>query len=482
MRANQIGTIGVVCVMLFDTATALSATNVALTCERALLAAPQKLAQSTLGALSACENAKRAAKLPAETQCTADAKSAAALAKARTQLDGAVGQKCGGGDRQCGTADDLPAEPLGWPTACPDFEGAGCTNAIDDCAGAATCESCINDAASDRILTLLYGHLAPTDSKTQKGLRRCQTAITKEGLKLFEASRRALVRCWDGHLRGKHSNACPSPGDGKTEAALTAAAAAARSHVCKACGGADGACNGVGGTAVGDIGFVSTCPSVGGCGGTITTLDELVSCITCTSTARAACAVASTVREVVAYPAACGAALPTPNASATPLSVSPPPTMTPSPAGTPTSTGCSVTAPAAQTRVTITIDSSVAVGAASLLLDYPNTRVDLPSIGGGTDVRARVTDLTSGSLFDKGGPNNQDSDNDGVADRVRFTLVAPSGVIGAILRVDFDDCNNINATTPSDYTCSLVPGTVVAADGVTSIADAICRVAVAHSG
>src|SRR5262249_33246803 len=152
--------------------------------------------------------------------------------------------------------------------------------------------------------------------------------------------------------------------------------------------------------------------------------------------------------QVAPYPAGC--AVPQPTSTTTP---GPAPTATPSPAATAVTIGCPVASPgSAETRVTIDLDSPSAVGAASLLLDSPPAQARVPSIGGGSDVRARVTDLTGGNLFDKGEPNNQDSNADNEADRLRLTLIATSGVSGAVLRVDFDRCDGAAATAAADYT------------------------------
>ena len=450
---------------------ASAAADATVACERAILSGSQKLAHATLAATASCESRKRAAQLPPGTDCATEAKTVDARAKASASLAKSVAMRCGGGDRQCGTADDLAPGALGWPAVCPDFEGARCTAAIGNCANIATCEGCVDGVATDRARALLFDSLLPADPKLQKALRRCQATIGKEGAKLFDASWKALTRCWDARLAGKHANVCPSPGDGKAATMIASAAAAARTKICKACGGRDGKCDGVADIAVAQIGFDAECPSVADCGHAIGTVGDLADCLACTSRARAACAVALAAPSVAPYPAACAAPLPTPTVSPTP-----PATTTPSAASTPGAIGCPVSAPGSATSsVTITLDAAVPVGAASLLLDYPPAEVRLPSLGGGTDVRARVTDLTAGGLFDKGAPNNQDSNNDGEADRVRFTLVAPDGVNGAILRVDFDRCDGAATTVAANYTC-LVAGTVVAVDGVTPIAGAACHV------
>ena len=51
-------------------------------------------------------------------------------------------------------------------------------------------------------------------STSDKALNTCQKAIGKSAAKFFAAKSKALQKCWDARLKGKHSNPCPSPGDG----------------------------------------------------------------------------------------------------------------------------------------------------------------------------------------------------------------------------------------------------------------------------
>jgi len=443
-----------------------------LACQRALLAGSQKLAHATLAATESCEARKRSAQLPVDIDCASEAKTVAARTKAGAALMQQVAKRCGGPDHACGTGDDLAPGALGWPGTCPSFEGAACAAPIGDCRGMTSCEICVDGAATDRARALLFDSLLPSNPKLQKALRKCQSAIGKEGAKLFDADWKALARCWDARLSGKHANPCPDPGDGKARTAIDAATAAAHAKICKACGGHDGTCDGVDDIAVATIGVAPTCPNVGTCGGPIATVGELAGCLACTSAARAACTAALAAPSVAPYPPAC--AVPQPTSTTTP---GPLPTATPSPASTPVTVGCAVAAPGSvETSVTITLDSASAVGAASLVLDYPPDRVRLPSIGGDADVRARVTDLTGSKLFDKGEPNNQDSNSDNEADRLLLTLVATSGVTGAILRIDFDRCDGASPTAAGDYTCIVVAGSAVAPDGVTPIPGTACHV------
>ncbi len=440
------------------------AADATLACERALLAGSQKLAHAALAATASCETRKRAGKLPPGTECATEPKTLDAHDKASAALARTLAKRCGGADHVCATGDDPPPPTLGWPGTCPGFEGAACTAPIADCGAMATCTSCVDGAATDHARALLFDSLAPSDPKLQKALRRCQSTIGKEGAKLFDAIWKALGRCWDARLTGKHANLCPSPGNGKAAPAIAAAMAGARAKICKACGGHDGRCDAVDDIAVAEIGVAPACPGAGTCGGPISSVGDLADCLACTSAARAACAVALAAPSVAPYPPACAGPLPTPTVSATPPTT-PTPTATPAP-------GCASGA-GGVTDVTIVLDSATTVGGASLVLDYPPDRVRLPALG---DVATSVADVSSGGLFGKGAPNNTDSNGDGEGDRVLFTVIAPGGVSGAILRVAFDRCNGAAATAAADYGCTVVAGTAVAPDGVTAIPGAACHV------
>ncbi|HEY2385319.1 MAG TPA: hypothetical protein VGK30_00040 [Candidatus Binatia bacterium] len=131
---------------------------------------------------------------------------------------------------------------------------------------------------------------------------------------------------------------------------------------------------------------------------------------------------------------------------------------TPSPSPTP--------APVACTSDTVTIDlaASQAVGAATLLLDYPQDTVDLPGSGDAVSVKERITVLTSASLFANGEPNDQD-------DRLRFTLISVDGIpAGPLFAVRFDCLG----TPPAARAFSCTVSDAVAADGVTPVSDATC--------
>ena len=285
-----------------------------LRCERAILKAASKLAQSEMRTLVRCEEGKLKGALPSTLDCTT-----LTSAKDETKLRGAIGKACGGADRSCATpaGDDAPTT-IGWPSACPDFEGKGCTNAIVTCDDVATCLLCVNDAAIDQAGTLYYGSRNP--STPGSDLNRCQAAIGKASAAFFAAKTRALAKCWDARLAGKHVNPCPSPGDGKAAAAIAKAEAKKVSAIAKACGG----------LTPGAIGFPANCPAVASCAAPVTDVASLTTCVDCVTEFKVDCTVPLAVPAVATYPADCTTPQPTPTATATP--------GTPGPSDTPTRT------------------------------------------------------------------------------------------------------------------------------------------------
>jgi len=131
---------------------------------------------------------------------------------------------------------------------------------------------------------------------------------------------------------------------------------------------------------------------------------------------------------------------------------------TPSPSPTPAPVACTTD------TVTIDLDTPAPIGAATLLLDYPQDAVAIPGSGDAMSVKERITVLTSASLFANGAPNDQD-------DRVRFTLIAVDGIpAGPLFAVRFDCLGSPPAARA--FTCTL--SDAVAADGVTPVPAAAC--------
>jgi hypothetical protein len=451
-------------------------------CRRTVVGGAAKLARARLVALRKCEEAKRAGKLPALGACAAEPAVAAALATATTKRATAVDRACGGGDRRCGGADDLSLAAMQWPGACPDLEGQGCAGALASCADVPGCVACLADAAVTRGLALVYTPFVFADVKTQKAIVRCQQAVAAAAAALTATRVAVDARCLTARLDGAHAAPCPLPGDGKAAGVLTAARAKAEAKVCKACGGADKRCGGGDDLARELIGIAPAWPDVGSCGRALAGVADLVECVDCAVGARADCALAGAAPGVADYPAGCAQVPPTPTPTVTPTPTLTPvasPTFTATPQPTPSPVFCTAAnVGIATTTVTLTLATGdTPVGGVSLVLDYPPARVRLPGVADDAAVRARVTDLTGGALLGKGAPNNQDSDADHEPDRVRFTVVAATGVSGAILKITFDRCSAAALTTASDYVCTII-GNAVGTDGVTPVV-AACTLGVA---
>src|SRR5262245_36809190 len=110
------------------------------TCRAAITKLGARYDVARLAALARCEEQIVRGKLPVGTACASEPKTSALLAKAAGKLQSGIGKACGGADGTCGGGDDESLAAIGWNVgSCPDFEGAGCTNAIGDCAGIVAC-------------------------------------------------------------------------------------------------------------------------------------------------------------------------------------------------------------------------------------------------------------------------------------------------------------------------------------------------------
>jgi cysteine-rich repeat protein len=341
-------------------------------CQRAISKASATFAQARLKALAKCEQAKRKGKLPAATVCAAEPKTVPQLASALAELDAALDKACGGSDKTCGTgSDDESLAAISWPGACPDLEDLGCTSQIGNCNGIADCVQCVDERAVDQALAFYYGSLAPAAAGSALG--KCQMAIGNETTKFYAAKAKALAKCWDLRLVGKHSDVCPNAAAPAGSPPEKAAAAIAKAEskkivgICKACGGADGACDGAGDLSPVAIGFPANCPAVASCGGAVTNLAQLVTCVDCVTEFKVDCAQALAIPALVPYPAACGqpvaTATQTPAASATPtatvVTATATRTATPLPTATATTTATPVPSVTA-TRTTTPLPSVTA--------------------------------------------------------------------------------------------------------------------------
>lgn len=281
-------------------------------CQRAIAKANSQFLQARVKALDKCNQGVVKGSI---VSCP-DSKASASIGKAESKLASAIGKSCGGNDKVCGgnlTNEDSPVS-LGWPNVCPNFEKGDCTNAIDDCGDIATCLACVGAGASDQAMGLYYGDLA-LPSNSDKALNKCQISIGKASSAFLNAQSKALQKCWDARLNGKHTNDCfaPHAGDGKYAAAILKAQNKQAATICKACGGADKACGGGDDITAAAIGFVSDCSMVtrpfGGaaCSGPIADLSDIVACTQCVTQYKAECADVASVPQFEAYPAECNA-------------------------------------------------------------------------------------------------------------------------------------------------------------------------------
>jgi hypothetical protein len=163
---------------------------------------------------------------------------------------------------------------------------------------------------------LTYDAINQTDPSAQAELNKCQQAIGKETQAFVAAKSKALAKCWDGRLKGKHGGTCP---DGAAAAgtpsrkaadAIAKAESKRQAKICKACGGADGLCDGANDQTPAAIGFAGSCPNVtipggGSCAATNSTLQDIVDCVGCVAEFREDCVDAIGVPSLVAYPAEC---------------------------------------------------------------------------------------------------------------------------------------------------------------------------------
>jgi len=328
-------------------------------CQRAIAKESAKFLAARSKALQKCEDKKRTGSLPPGTVCRTEPAAASAIAKATGKAKSGIDKACCGDDRVCGNGDDESLAALGWgnTSQCPNFESGqqgNCSNAISDPGDIADCVICVGSAATDQLVDLLYSDL---HDAANSAIERCQRTIGRETVKFFQAKSKALAKCWDGRIKGKHGNDCPDPGDGgKSLAKIQKAEAKKVGAICNACGGFDGCGGSPDLNPQSDIGFADSCPNVtvpndGGphageaCGGPVTTMSDLVACVDCVAEFKVDCVDDLTVLNYESYSPSCNQGVTQPTVTATPTptatqtGVAPTTTATPTPAGpTPTAT------------------------------------------------------------------------------------------------------------------------------------------------
>ena len=280
-------------------------------CRAALVNASTDLLHAEAKAEAKCAAQVVSGKLPGGTLCRAEAKTSAAIVKARAKLQTEVAKACGGKDKACGTADDLSLVALGWSGACPNVAGGSCTASVTDCGSLASCLACIDEAALDDAETMTVGAFVATDpkNKAEKALNKCQATIAGASSAFLVAQSTALAKCWDAVNAGNASGECPAA-DGKAADAIAKAKATKEAAICKACGGADKSCDGGDGFTPTAIGFAESCldltaPGAASCAGAIGTLADLVACIDCVNDFAGSCATRAGAAALTPYPATC---------------------------------------------------------------------------------------------------------------------------------------------------------------------------------
>ena len=319
-----------------------------------------------------------------------DSKTAEKLDKAGSKLAAAIDKACGGSAKTCQDADalDLDDPAIGWGAGggfagrCPGFADAvACQFAIDDCGGAGSsgngvsdCLRCVDDAAVDRAMDLLYAGLDPASfgagAEPGKTRNKCQQALVKSAAKFLLAKAKVRGGCWAALDKGKDGFGSSDglgciDASGKTDAKIAKAESKKIAGICKQCGGPGKACAETIGPVAGDgaaddldpqteIGFGTACPDVtlpyppliacatlddppsGTTADVIDSSEELVRCVDCVLEYEVDCIDRVTVPHHEALPLAC-AVTPTPTPTPT-VTVTATPTITATPTPTVTST------------------------------------------------------------------------------------------------------------------------------------------------
>lgn len=294
-------------------------------CQRAVAKASTQYFQAITKATDKCENA--IVKTGAGT-CP-DAKMTSALDKAAAKLASSIAKGCGGSDRVCNGDDvdeDLPAA-IGWPTLCPNLGNQTCDGVIASCADVITCVACLGATGSDATRDLAYAALA-LPSTSDPTLNACQRTLGKANADYIRAASKAVAKCWDARMAGKHGDTCvpPALGDGKYLDAIAKANAKRTDKIAKACGGADDALGGGDDLTPAGIGFAAACPTAvvpGGasCAGAVTDLTSLAACLGCVADATIACVDNSAVPQLTPYPPECASCLAPPASGPCPTTI-----------------------------------------------------------------------------------------------------------------------------------------------------------------
>jgi hypothetical protein len=276
-------------------------------CQRAIAKSSAAYFTARIAALAKCQKAKLAGKLP-QIDCLGEEKTRAAIDKAQDKLQTTIDAACGGRDKLCGTADDVPIDKLGFGNTCPDFEAFGCTNSIRLCNDIETCLICINAAAADQAMTLI-GKASGSDPKRQKPLNQCQEAVVDGAVHFLTSVAGIYEQCNDKVLQSKPVVQCINGPKGTRIGDLEGKLIGAIEKKC------DDAKKGLTFTAA-QIGFAGACPRVRppsiptqdfSCFRTFSGVSDVTQCLDCVGMFKAECTVFAATPAVEPYPGTCSA-------------------------------------------------------------------------------------------------------------------------------------------------------------------------------
>lgn len=238
------------------------------------------------------------------TSCP-DARASLAIGKAEAKLRTAIDKACGGRDKICGGTElDVGLLEIGWGIGSCDQTGStSCSNVITDCAGVATCVTCLAEQGVADALSLFAGRPA-VDPLAQPALAECLDAITVGSIKSFAKVAKGAGDCWlkvSGTGSGG-SFSCPNRG---ASIAAGKAKAVHLASVCRACGGTNRKCNGGEDITLAAVGFPTSCPAIASCGGAVQTLQDMTNCADCVGHALMDAAVRRTIPQFSSVPPSC---------------------------------------------------------------------------------------------------------------------------------------------------------------------------------
>lgn len=462
MTARQLTIAGAVfggCLLMAVAATAHAGVDAKATlkCQQTVSKETNKFLQAKVKILQKCQESLIKDKVTdpgaggRTTFCLGETQTADKIAKATSKLNAQIVKACCGKSKDCAdTSDNCTLADVGVTSpVCPDSEGgnapaSSCKGIVmDDPGDLAACIACVTEEHADEAVTLLYEQRVDADPKSadkaEKALVKCQSTIGKETLKFLAAKSKALQKCWDERLKGKHTNPCPAPGNGKTLEAIAKAESKKVGAICKACGGAGKACESGIGDVAGDgldddttaaaIGFLAECPNVvdgGASSGTVTSLEDLIVCVDQKIMDRVDC-VSALSNPFEAVPAKCKPA------------------------------------PCQGTGSTVTVGVDFAAGsttpaAVQTVLVYPENKVDLPGVADDASVSARVTVQQAGTVAQANDLNDALIEN--IVGILPFTG-------SDLYEVEFDECGA--TPTSGEFTCVVLDASDDAGNQLTDV-------------